>query len=56
MSPNHLRDQRNALGLSQTALAALLGVRQATVSDWETGKQPIPHMLSLALEALSARQ
>ena len=28
---------REALGISQAELAARLGVRQQTVSDWETG-------------------
>lgn len=29
---------RRLLGLSQTAFAAELGVRQQTVSEWETGQ------------------
>jgi len=33
-----LREVREAAGLSQLALANLAGVRQATVSDLETGK------------------
>lgn len=40
------------MGLSQQALADLLGVRQATVSDWERGAKPMPHMLRLALWAI----
>lgn len=37
---------RETLGYSQTALGDLLDVRQGTVSDWETGKNPTsrPHM------------
>jgi putative transcriptional regulator len=33
-----LREVRQAAGLSQLALADLAGVRQATISDLETGK------------------
>jgi transcriptional regulator with XRE-family HTH domain len=33
-----LRELRDTLGLSQQALAAAAGVRQATVSDLESGK------------------
>jgi DNA-binding transcriptional regulator YiaG len=29
---------RGRLGLSQAALAATLGIRQQTVSEWETGR------------------
>ena len=32
-----VRQLRQTLGLSQYAFAAELGVRQQTVSDWETG-------------------
>lgn len=49
-----IRRRRKLLGLSQTALSAILGVRQATISDWETGKLTIDHpsILDLALRAL----
>lgn len=33
-----VRGLRERLGLSQQALAAELGVRQQTVSEWETGR------------------
>lgn len=32
-----VRELRQALGLTQQALARELGVRQQTISDWETG-------------------
>ena len=38
MTPAELRAARKSLGLTQGQLAAVLGVRQATVSDWERGK------------------
>lgn len=37
MDKNKLRAARKSLGLTQGQLAAVLGVRQATVSDWERG-------------------
>ena len=33
-----VRDLRRRSGLSQAAFARRLGVRQQTVSDWETGR------------------
>jgi DNA-binding transcriptional regulator YiaG len=46
-----VRELRESLGESQTAFAKRLGVRQATVSDWECGKRS-PYRLGLrALEA-----
>lgn len=34
-----IHDLRLHLGMDQTRFADELGVRQATVSDWETGKK-----------------
>lgn len=42
MTPIELRCRREALGLTQTSLADLLSVKQATVSAWETGTRRIP--------------
>lgn len=33
-----IKSLRTLLGWSQTKMAHVLGVRQATISDWETGK------------------
>ncbi len=38
-TPGHIRRLRKRLDMSQTKFAKRMGVRQATVSDWETGKQ-----------------
>jgi D-3-phosphoglycerate dehydrogenase len=47
---------RNALKLSQSAIAAALGVDQATVSRWESGKGRIPAPVQLALATLKEKQ
>lgn len=52
VSPAELRARREALGLSQTALAVALGVSLPTVQRWESNKSRIPAMISPALWAL----
>jgi putative zinc finger/helix-turn-helix YgiT family protein len=39
LAPEQIRDNRLALGLTQQALADLLGVGVSTLSRWETGAQ-----------------
>jgi DNA-binding transcriptional regulator YiaG len=55
MTPQDLKERREALHLSQPKLAALLGVDVMTVNRWEKGKQAPPSFLALALEALETR-
>lgn len=57
MTGDELRERRERLGLSQVALAKLLGTTQNTISRWELGTLPIEksQMLELALEALERR-
>lgn len=43
---------RSSLGLSQSAMAAALGVDQGTISRWESGKVRIPAAVELALVTL----
>lgn len=38
MTPTEIKQARKSLGLTQGQLAALMDIRQATISDWETGK------------------
>lgn len=52
--PQRIREYRKELGVSQTELAEQLGVRQATVSDWEKGKiAPSPLAASKLSELLA---
>jgi transcriptional regulator with XRE-family HTH domain len=47
LDPQVLREARIRAGLSQTDLAAELGVSQATISTWESGTaHPRPHTLA----------
>ncbi len=46
---------RTALGLSQSGIAAVLGVDQGTVSRWESGKVRIPSPIELALATLKEK-
>jgi D-3-phosphoglycerate dehydrogenase len=52
MEPAEFIAARAALGMSQSALAAALGVDQATISRWEAGKARIPAPVVLALAGL----
>ena len=42
MTPADFHQLRTAAGFSQGRLAALWGVRRATISDWERGRNPLP--------------
>lgn len=53
MSPDTLRNLRTLAGLSQSGLAASLGVHRVTVARWETGVVPIPQWVGLALRGLA---
>jgi transcriptional regulator with XRE-family HTH domain len=55
VTPADLLAARTSLGLTQRGLAEALGVPQATIWRWETGKHPIEHptILRLALERLA---
>jgi len=57
MTPDQLKAHRQALGLTQAALATALGISTQSVSDWETGRKhcALPGLLRLALEHLGHR-
>ncbi len=46
---NHIERAAECLG-SQSALAAVLGVRQPTVSEWARGVRPVPLERCAAIE------
>lgn len=55
MDGRELYARRLALGLSQPALAAVLGTTQATVSRWEAGTRRIPPGIENELRRLEGR-
>jgi len=55
LTPEELKEWRIKHDLSQGELATLLGVKQQTVSCWETGARKIPLYLSLLLDYLEKK-
>lgn len=53
MSPQEIYYYRQSLHLSQADMANKLGVRQATVSDWENGKNKASPLAVAQLKALA---
>jgi len=53
-TPGRIQKLRNHLGMSQTAFAERMGVRQATISDWETGKQEPSPMARRLLDRIAS--
>lgn len=51
MDPDDIRAARRALGLTQSALAAKVGVHQVRISNWESGKSVPSVEQSAALRA-----
>lgn len=52
-TPGRIKQMRENLGVSQGELARRMGVRQATVSDWETGKQSPSPMARRLLDRIA---
>jgi DNA-binding transcriptional regulator YiaG len=52
MTGEELKDRREKLGLSRTALAEELRTTLATITRWENGDRSIPAYLDLALETV----
>ena len=55
MTPSDLKSWRAALGLTQGAAAAALGVSRRTYEGWEAGRTPTeqPSLLELACRAVA---
>jgi transcriptional regulator with XRE-family HTH domain len=53
MKPETLIALRKLAGLTQSGLAASLGVHRVTVARWESGASPIPHWVELAMRAIA---
>ncbi len=51
-----MKKRREALGFTQTELAAALGVKENTVYRWESGRLPISKTVELALERIEIGQ
>jgi len=52
LTPHEIKAARAVLNVSQVGLAALLGVTNVAVAQWETAKRSPPPYLRLALAAL----
>lgn len=52
LSPDKIEEYRKKKGLTQQAFASALGVRVATVSDWEAGKVRPTGTAKIVLTAL----
>lgn len=53
MTGAQLRAARLRLGLTQQQLADTLDVDRTSVARWETGAQPLPRLVALALHGLA---
>ena len=52
MEGNELKAKRESLGLTQTELADILGVKMNTVYRWESGILSVPKSIELAIETV----
>jgi DNA-binding transcriptional regulator YiaG len=52
VKPDELKAIRGRLGLTQTGLAAKLGVQRGAVARWETGVRTITGPVALAIRSL----
>ncbi|MDQ3132393.1 MAG: DUF1870 family protein [Acidobacteriota bacterium] len=52
MEGKELKQKRETLGLTQTELADILGVKMNTVYRWESGILAVPKSIELAMETV----
>ena len=55
MTPAELKQAREALGMTQDALAAALGLSRSSVARMEAGQSRIVKAIELAIEHLKGR-
>lgn len=55
MEGSELKQKRESLGLTQTGLADILGVKMNTVYRWESGILAVPKSIVLAMETVENR-
>ncbi len=56
MTGAELKAKRIEAGLTQAALAAMLGVRGSTVTNWEQGLHAVPEWVPAKIEELEAQK
>ena len=55
MEGKELKQKRETLGLTQTELADILGVKMNTVYRWESGILTVPKSIELAMETVERK-
>ena len=56
MEGSELKAKRENLGLTQTELADILGVKMNTVYRWESGILAVPKSIELAMKTVEREQ
>jgi predicted transcriptional regulator len=53
MTPDHLKDARQALGMSQNDLAVFLGLSRSQIIRYETGFSEIPNPVAILVDIMT---